>query len=92
VSAVAEREPRFYLKTGELTVYALSCGYVDLAERSGIGRVRLFMEHSTFHVQAYDDRARLRTCWDVHETIGPARARFRELAKHLRNAPTSSRR
>lgn len=43
---------KFYNKNGELSSYALYCGYVQKREKNNMKK-ELFMEHSTFHVKVY---------------------------------------
>ena len=73
----------FYLKTGELSAYSFACGYVEV---DFIAEVRLSMwkEHNTYHVRAHDNKAGQRLFWDVFDTIGPARKRYRQALRELK--------
>lgn len=44
---------KFYNKNGDLSLYALSCGYVE-AKRTEKKVIKLFEEHGVFHVKTYD--------------------------------------
>ena len=46
------RTPKFYKKNGELTSYALACGYIQRNSRSTLptGDVELYMRHGVYFV------------------------------------------
>ena len=73
----------FYLKTGELSQYSFACGYV---QHHWVGTIHLVMwkEHNTYHVRAHDhDKSNGGIFWDVFDSVGPARKRYRQALNNL---------
>ena len=75
--------PRFYLATGELSSYGFACGYVEVKEFDGI-RLSMWKEHNAFHVRAYKNS--YIQFWDVFDSVGLARKRYRKAIKELQEA------
>ena len=77
--------PTFRIKSG-LSVYALSCGYVQEIDTKITGkniRIQLLMEHGAFHVKAHDFDDVGRIEWVVESQIGDARTQWQALVKQL---------
>lgn len=71
----------FYLKNGQLTRYALSCGYCESFRNDKIW-VKLFCEHGHFHVMAGEKNHG----YSVWETFGSDElTKARNLYKKLIN-------
>lgn len=68
--------PAFYTASGDLTLYALGCGYVERHELDGL-QTTLWMEGGVFHVRQHDFREHRRVFWDVFDTLAEARTRYR---------------
>jgi len=62
---------KFITKQGQLTAYALSCGYVE-SKIAGFVKINLWREHSCYHVRAHD-RINGRMFWESFRTIKSAR-------------------
>lgn len=62
--------PVFHTKRGQLTPYALGCGYIEKHEREGV-TIQLWKEHSTYHVRSHTNGKRIG--WDVFARLGEAR-------------------
>lgn len=67
---------RFRNKNGDLSVYALACGYLQVREKGGI-EYRLWHEGACFHVRAVNSETRERIFWYSTEKLGAARKVFR---------------
>lgn len=76
---------RFYTKRGELQLYALGCGYVQLHTAADGTQVRLTLETPTYHVRVwppgYYDPDHPDRVWDVFDSLTEARKRYRELVR-----------
>jgi len=70
----------FRNKDGQLDVYALNCGYLQICEGNGID-ITLWAE-SYMHVRAYDDH-RNRLFWESFDNLTEARAFFWRKVKEL---------
>ena len=68
------KEPKFHNKNGDLSRYALSCGYVQT-----LGTFQLFREHSCYHIVGRDKNEKLvrASSW----SLSLIRKAFRRLAK-----------
>ena len=66
---------RFKTKANRLTPYALSCGYLEVAEYNGI-RVTLCAESVGYHVKAFDHVNLVRVFWDTFTTLTEARKKY----------------
>ena len=67
-----------------LTLYALSCGYVQEAESVINGRkirVTLWMEHGAFHVRAHDFTVEGRLDWVVENSLADARHHYNAMIR-----------
>lgn len=74
------KRDKFKTRKGELTRYALACGYIQQFEHKG-QRVTLDMEHSVLTVHAYDFNEHTRLSWENFETLAAARRVYRALVK-----------
>lgn len=70
----------FYDKSGRLTAYALSCGYVELCTHGEV-MVRLWHEHSTYRVRGHDHGTGVRLFWETFGANGLSEARAFYLQK-----------
>jgi len=68
--------PRFYTKDGQLTSYALACGYVEQKNYGPI-RITLFKDGGCYHVRAYDHDQKIRYFWEVFRTLTEARHHYK---------------
>jgi hypothetical protein len=66
---------KFKTARGQLTAYALACGYVQQRERGRV-RVTLWHENGTLHVRAHEFGGRGRLKWECPETLTAARREF----------------
>lgn len=73
--------PVFHNKSGTLTAYALSCGYIETYETASAA-VHLYREHSCWHVRAFNRIERTR-CWHSFSTLTQARKFYRQQARAL---------
>lgn len=77
-------QPRFRTARGELTPYALACGYIQRATDTGAyvsARVSLDLWHEggpCFHVRAHDHAAGSRLFWRSYERLADARRDWRQ--------------
>jgi hypothetical protein len=72
---------RFYNKNGDLSFYSFLCGYVQSEETERM-RKELFLEHSTFHVKAYQLKDGLFSdaiVWNVFDSLTEARKKYKSL-------------
>ena len=69
---------------GRVSAYGFACGYGEQAEIGNVS-VRLWSEHSTYHVRAHESGfgGRGRIFWDSFRTLGAARKRFATAANML---------
>jgi hypothetical protein len=76
-------ENKFKNKNGDLSSYSLLCGYVQISVFLD-KYVKLFMEHSHFHVMS-GVGGELYSTWDTYEIneLTIARKRFSELKKAI---------
>ena len=82
-------EPKFYNNNGELTAYALACGYIEIAgdyKLNSHSWAILYHEHGHYHVKysvnedmGYTER------WDF-TTLAVARKYFRQVSRQVRKA------
>ena len=57
--------PRYFLATGELSRYGLSCGYIELHERAdGRPTVSMWQEHGAYHVRVNDAQTSAILSWE----------------------------
>lgn len=78
---------KFYTKTGWLTFYALSCGYIHKSECGEQVTVTLAMnnvELNTFDVIRIERGKEFNKRWDVVEGLPAARALYKKLCKPAR--------
>jgi hypothetical protein len=66
-------DKKFFNKDGSLTIYALSCGYIE-KQKDSIRYKTLFIEHSHIHVQS-GLHGREREVWEVFEINELTKAR-----------------
>lgn len=70
------KDPKFYNINGNLTAYALACGYIQFASIDGSEKERwnngkeLYMD-GNFHVKKYKDGKRV--LWESYDTLSEAR-------------------
>ena len=72
---------KFYNKSGDLSLYAFLCGYVQSKEKNNM-RKELFLEHETFHVKLYRLKDGLFSdviIWDTFESLTDARKKYKSL-------------
>lgn len=75
--------PKFYQENG-LTVYSLSCGYIQRAEATVAGkeiRVDLWHEGACFHARAHDFTRDGRLEWISEESITDARRHWSRMVR-----------
>lgn len=79
----------FKIKTGELSYYAFSCGYVESHEANGY-RVEMYLEHAHFHVKKMliANGSHQTIEWHVYESneLTKARALYRKHRDTINNA------
>lgn len=82
--ATLANKPKFYTKTGKLTPYALSCGYIEI-QRSADGQkiARLYAEHGIYHVSAYDHDASISLFRFTTYSLTEARKNFNRVSKEV---------
>jgi hypothetical protein len=68
---------KFETKTGLLTDYALSCGYIQVFEYNN-KRVCLSKEHNCYHVKNTSNELRY---WKTFDTLKEARQDFNKIKK-----------
>ena len=72
--------PIFFTKNGELTSYALACGYVKewhlTRNDVKIVRVSLWREHNAYHVRSHNLATSTRIKWESFYTLNEARREF----------------
>ncbi len=72
---------KFHLKNGDLTVYALACGYMQKHSANNI-ETTLYHEGCLFHVRSYNFVEHKRIAWESFESIGEARKEYRRQCKN----------
>jgi len=65
--------PKFKTPSGELTAYALACGYIERKETPTL-RLDLWHEGALYHVRAHDFAEHTRLFWESFDTLRAARA------------------
>jgi len=67
---------------GQLTLYALACGYIELSETNNI-RTKLWLEPGSapYHVRQHDFNKHERVFWECFETLTEARNYFQVKSK-----------
>jgi len=75
------KELKFKNKDGFLSLYALSCGYLQTKEIDGKS-VKLYMEGGCyiFQVICFDSNTS-ELIWETFDQLGPAKKRYKELIK-----------
>ena len=70
--------PKFKLKNGDLTQYALTCGYVQVRELSPGVEIKLWHEGGPcYHVRAHDFNNHKRLFWFSSGSLTKCRKVFR---------------
>ena len=91
--AATIREPkpanRFRLKNGDVSLYALGCGYIQRTDRDGIWTT-LWLEHGHFHIRTHDFKTHTRIAWEVFpgNELGNARKEYRKQCRYVRQENT----
>ena len=67
--------PKFKNATGQLTAYALACGYIE-RKLDGPVEVELYHEHGVYHVRGFDAHTRERLFWESTNVLMTARDMF----------------
>ncbi len=70
---------KFYNKSGDLSLYSFLCGYVQSEETERM-RKELFLEHSVFHVKAYQLKDGLfsdTVVWNTFDSLTEARKNYK---------------
>jgi hypothetical protein len=80
-------EKQFYTKTGQLTDYALACGYMQTFEALD-ERLCLYKEHNAYHVKMTSNVSRV---WEVFDTLTEARQFYKKEYLKLELARLNSR-
>lgn len=70
----------FRTKRGKLSLYALSCGYVEVWG-DGVQQTTLWREHGVYHVRSHNFEEHKRIQWDTAATLGEARRLLMEHRK-----------
>ena len=71
----------FKNKSGSLTRYAFSCGYIEQKETDAI-TLQLYLD-GVWHVRAYDYDNNVRLCWECFDKLTDARAFFKKQTRAL---------
>lgn len=82
--------PEFHTKSGRLTLYGLSCGYIEQTIL-GMHRVRLWREHNCLHVKAFDHGEKLTLAHERFTRLTAARDYFDAIVNALRVSGVSPR-
>lgn len=78
----APADRKFNNKDGSLTVYALSCGYIEQVDKeSNQTRVVLWKECGGYHVRVHQFNGAGRIAWETFITLKEARKYFKEQVK-----------
>lgn len=76
-------EAKWRTKAGDLTHYALACGYIQQFEHDA-KRVTLWHEGGPiYHVRAHDFAAGQRITWETFETLTAARKYWRTMRRQI---------
>ena len=79
-------EAKWRTKAGDLTHYALACGYIQRFEQDA-KRVTLWHEGGpVYHVRAHDFTSGQRITWETFETLTAARKYWRQVRTHIKGA------
>lgn len=74
---------KFKTKKGDLTPYALHCGYIQKNENNGID-LQLWHEGGPlYHVKAFDFNLSKRLFWESFERLTDARAFYKKMMRSL---------
>lgn len=81
------QDPKFTNKRGELTAYALACGYIERHE-SGVDSVELGkfgggQRLESYYVKLYGTSGLMG--WGYYQTLAQARRAYRSAVRHLSN-------
>ena len=68
-------QTKFRNATGQLTAYALGCGYKE-RKLDGPVEVELYCEHGCYHIRGFDTETRHRLFWESTNNLAQARAFF----------------
>jgi hypothetical protein len=68
-----KKDPVFYNKNGDLSVYSFACGYIQ-EKSTPHGMVKLYKD-GHWHLEIVKDCERMR--WDCFDTLTEARRAFR---------------
>ena len=74
---------KFRNKNGDLTHYALACGYIQIFD---INKMQLHLYHdggSVFHVKLFDHNQGTRVFWHVFDTLTKARKYWHQTKNNL---------
>jgi hypothetical protein len=72
-----KEKPKIYNKSGELSEYGFTCGYVQ-SRRSEHKWKKMFMEHSHFHVMSGKTNETYEI-WDTFEYLSDARKYYKSI-------------
>ena len=74
---------KFKTKKGQLTRYALSCGYVEQIDLGNYNRVTMSLEPNGFHFKGFVNGVHF---WDILEdaTIKEARKYYNQIVKRMK--------
>jgi hypothetical protein len=72
------KEPKFYDTKGQLTSYALACGYCEKQEQ-GEKRKTLYREHNTYTVFAFFGEGAYNTIKLCFDTLSEARKAYNKI-------------
>ncbi len=78
-------EPKFYNNNGDLTAYALACGYIETAGayHSGTYWAMLYHEHGHYHVKySLGEKVGYTERWDF-TTLAKARKYFSQVSRKV---------
>lgn len=76
-------KPKFYNKKGQLTRYALACGYIERIDKNNI-ILELWTEGGPLiHVKAFDHNLKIRLFWESFETLTEARNFYDKKRKEI---------
>lgn len=68
-------QTKFRNATGQLTAYALGCGYKE-TKIDGPVNVELYHEHGVYHIRGFDAETGHRLFWESSNNLAQARAFF----------------
>lgn len=80
--ATLNKDPKFYLKNGDLTAYAFACGYIQFASITGKeidkwDNGKELYKDGNFQVKQYKDGKRV--LWQSFDRLGEARKAYRSI-------------